>query len=921
MRPPAIGRLVLRLWRLGDRRDEIENDLLDLFERRASERGPAFARRRYIGDALSLYRFRRSPEVIRDAERRRGVHTMTHDILFAFRLFRRHPGLYGVTIAGLAVAIAVSAAMFSVVRAVAFGGEGIPASQDVHRVSLMSPTFTRVTWTSPTLGEWAFEDFTRIRAATTAIDLVGSIRDQARYRASADESEGVPVTYLAVTGDYFGVLGLRAEAGRILLPTDERPQLRHAVVSSGFWKNVMGGDHGRLGGTMLLNGERFTIVGIADRAHSGPSSPRGNPAFWITVTAHQEVFVGERSAEARRTREQVAARLHDPSLTPTDRQRLTAIGSSLSASTAWNPATEVFGRVKPGLSRAQAETEVKAAASARAAETSAKQAPIVVFDPPSQNNRQTMTVAVVLLTIVGLVVALACANVTNVLLASAAGRRREIGTRLAIGASRARILRQLLTETVLLGAAGSAIGLLIAMGLVRTLSRLLTVPLSVDVSPDAAVYASVALLTMVASIVAGFAPARYGYRGDITGALKVDQAAAPLRLPRARLRSLLIGGQAAVSAVLLVLAALLTRSLVDNISMDVGYDVEHLVTLGVSNSGAPVANDYDAHWGPLRDQVLGVPGVTAAAFATVAPFDNSSAPQRLNGIRVERNETSPEYFDAVGLRMLRGRAYTREEMQSAAAVVVISASLARAFWGNDDALGDRMDRVWGTVTDADSAHRAGLHQKLPDARIVGIVEDATIGLQSKNAPTIYLPLAASRTPRLVVRAAASPAALGPTLVDAIQRFDPRQRPRISMPSAGQRRELERPRSLTMLAMAVGAIALGLATIGLFGVTAFVVEQRTHEMSVRRALGASSRQLVELMLRDNLRPVAIGLTIGLLMALGGGRMIQAVLYGTSSRDPLALVAATIVLLVVTALAVLIPARKAGRVDPVQLLKQG
>jgi hypothetical protein len=256
--------------------------------------------------------------------------------------------------------------------------------------------------------------------------------------------------------------------------------------------------------------------------------------------------------------------------------------------------------------------------------------------------------------------------------------------------------------------------------------------------------------------------------------------------------------------------------------------------------------------------VLRVPGVAGAAFTTVPPFEGSWAPQRLNGIRVNRNETTAEYFETLGIRTLRGRTYTGDEVRNGAPVAVISASLARAVWGADDPIGQGMARVWGPVAPGDETN-GGLLRKVKDAHVIGVVADTTVGLEIKNVPTIYLPMSAMVAPRLVVRAATTgTGGLVAPLRDAIQRFDPRQRPRISRPLDGMRRALERPASLTILAIAVGAVALGLAVIGLFGVTAFVVEQRTHEMSVRRALGASAGDLVRLLLYDNLKPVVIGL---------------------------------------------------------------
>jgi predicted permease len=876
-RLPRLGRLLVALRPLGDRRAEVEADLLELFGIRAARDGCRAARRRYVLDAISLWRIRRHPSVIPDQGSERGLQTMPQDVLFTFRLFRRHASLFAATIAGLAVAIALSAAMFSIVKAVALAGTGFDA--ETVSVNLASGPFTRVTGNSAMSGEWAYSDYVRLREDVTALTLVAAAKSMTRYRGVDGTDAGMPVHYRAVSGDYFTVLGVKTVVGRGLLAADDRPQVRNAVVSRGFWLNAMGGEHSIVGKTVLLDNEAFTIVGVADRQHGAPAGMRNPPAFWITLTALSETVPAAN----------------------------------------WNPAVEIRGRLKPAATKPQAQAEVLNVARVLSAPVT-KQPPTVILEPPHIPNRQTRMVAGVLMTIVGLVVLLACANVANVLLASAASRRREIGTRLAIGASRLRILRQLLTEAVLLGLAGGAAGLLIARAIVPVLRSLMRVPVAMDVSPDPAMYGFVALMTIVVGLLAGLAPARYGYRGDVMSALKVDQLSAPLPLPRARLRSFLVGGQAAVSIVLLVVAALLTRALIDTAFLDAGHDVNRLLGVAVSTGPAPRATDQNAaYWSRVREHVLGVPGVRGAAFASLPPFDGTTGMQPFNGIRVSRNETTSEYFETLGMRIERGRAYTADEVRSGAPVAVVSASLARAFWGTDSPLGKSMERVWGTVAAADE--RKGMMRKVRGTRVIGVVSDVTTHIDHRNAPTIYLPLSEHVVPRLVVSTSGDPAALAGSLKDAIQTFDPRLRPMVSLPRQELARQLEAPRSLALLAIAVGAIALGLAAIGLFGVTAFVVEQRMHEMSVRRALGATTGQLVELLLRENLRPVGIGLACGLVVSLAAGRVVESVLYGTSSRDALAFIAASLILLAAAAAAVIVPARKAGRVDSALLLKQG
>ncbi len=616
-----------------------------------------------------------------------------------------------------------------------------------------------------------------------------------------------------------------------------------------------------------------------------------------------------------------------PAVDAAERRRLKALEAELTAPSRSNPAVDVLGRIGRGVTRARAEAEVGAIVVALAGEHRAggtSRPPTVQLQSIDDIwNKQTIPLVAILLTTVGAVVLLACANVTNLLLASATSRRREIGTRLAIGASRGRIVRQMLTESLLLGLLGGALGLVIAIQILPSFAALVQIPPAFDVSPDFAVYAFVAMVALAVGLTAGLAPARYGRGGDVLSALNTDQHAAPRPMPRGVLRSMLIGGQAAVSIVLLVLAALLTRALVQTAGLDLGYDADRLMTVSLQRassgriSGAASTAEY---WRQAVERVRQLPGVAGAGLASVFPFDSGTASQVLNGRRINRNETSPEFFDTLGARLIRGRIYTADEVAIQAPVAVISARLAREFWGSEDPVGASLERVWG-VEDASSTRLPGLLSKPKGTRIIGVVTDVITGLRHFDAPTIYLPLANSAAARLVVRAHDDPRAIAPAVRDALESLDPTTRARTVFPSDGLKREREGPRILAALAVMVGSIALGLAIIGLFGVTAFAVEQRTHEISVRRALGASNSQLMRMLFNDSLKPVAAGLTVGLLFALLGGRVVQGVLYGVNSRDPLAIVAAVTILFAAAAAAVVLPARRATRVDPAQLLKMG
>jgi putative ABC transport system permease protein len=925
--PPWIGRLLLRLCRLGLRRDEVETDLLELFRIRAADRGRTFARRRYVADVLSLWTWHGASTTPAARPGYGGFPAITQDVVFAARLFRRQPVLFGLTVAGLAVAMGITTATFGIVRRVAFAGYGVSSPESVVRVASIGGPFTRTTGNSPYQGNWAFSDFVRLKEAATSMTTVAAVSTTAEFRADRDHGDPLRVGVMAVTGDYFSVLGFRARVGRMLTPADDRTGVSSLVVSHGFWKNQLGSDPAILGRTIWLDDYRLTVIGVADKRHGSPSYASNPPAFWTTVATHVEMLTGRSRANLEETRARLQALSSRPAVDAAERSRLKALEAELTAPSRSNPAVDVLGRIGRGVTRARAEAEVGAIAVALAGEHRSggtSRPPTVQLQSIDDIwNKQTIPLVAILMTTVGAVVLLACANVTNLLLASATSRRREIGTRLAIGASRGRIVRQMLTESLLLGLLGGALGLLIAIQILPSLAALVQIPPAFDVSPDFAVHAFVAMVALAVGLIAGLAPARFGGRGDVLSALNTDQHAAPRPMPRGFLRSLLIGGQAAVSIVLLVLAALLTRALVQTAALDLGYNAERLMTVAVGSgsnrrfSGAADTADY---WRAALARILQVPGVARAGLVSVPPFDSVTASQLLNGRRINRNETSPEFFDTLGARLIRGRIYTADEVAIQAPVAVISARLAREFWGSEDPVGASLERVWGE-DDASSTRVPGLLSKPKGTRIIGVVTDVITGLRHFDAPTIYLPLANSAAARLVVRAHDDPRAIAPAVRDALESLDPTTRARTVFPSDGLKREREGPRILAALAVMVGSIALGLAIIGLFGVTAFAVEQRTHEVSVRRALGAGNSQLVRMLLNESLKPVAVGLAFGLLLALLGGRVVQSVLYGVNSRDPIAILAAVAILLAAAAAAVVLPARRAMRVDPAQLLKTG
>jgi predicted permease len=706
---------------------------------------------------------------------------MWQDAVFAARLFRRQPGTVGLAIAGLALAIGVSTAVFSVLNAAAIRPLGVAdpdATVQVWR-----------TWPRGASMNWPYADYLQVREAARLSALEGWIRDAGSlgFTAAGVAAPGTPVHL--VRGGYFSTFGLRTSLGRGLTPDDDRPATPLvAVVNHAFWRNRLGGDPDIVGRTVYFFGEPATIVGVADRTFTGPVVDV--PAFWLPLAPAQAVWS-----------------YHGP----------------------FHPASEaqilVLARVMAGTPRQQAEAELSALAAQISTFRDGRVATGVSF--ASADNRggpQTAIIMGVVMTAVGLVLLLACANIANLLLASAATREREIGVRLALGAAGGRIVRQLLTESVMVAAAGGAVGLVAVVWILPVVARFAQVPDTLDVTPDWRVYGFAMLAMLAAGLGSGLVPARYGTRGRLLAALAGDNAQAGAR-PRGQwVRSGLVGAQATASIVLLVLTALLTRAAVHVHRVDLGFDVERLagVSVGFGRSNYDAAR-VAGYWDVALDRVRGLPGVTAAALAETVPLGDSFRPARWQRgdrtFEVYENRTSSEYLATVGISLVRGRGYSAEEVRFGEPVAVVSEGLARAVWGLNDPIGE-------TLTEATGARSI--------VRIVGVAGDTTsVELARDTRHAIYRPLAGDDVAagRLVVRTDGSvPGMVGP-LRDAVSDIDPELTINVWALRDSLDRQLNQARSLAALAALVGGLALVLAVIGIVGVASFVVSRRMREVGV------------------------------------------------------------------------------------------
>ncbi len=912
-RPPLIGRVLLRFQPLGGRREEVEADLLELFELRVTAYGARYAAWRYCLDAISVWRVWRRHDRLAPAATRRhswwaGV---GQDIVFASRVFRREPTLFGLTIGGVALAIAITTSVFTVVHALTNPSTGVPNPESVFQLKIVRGSGQG----SP----WAYADYLRLRDESTSFEVAAALKSTSGGlelgEVASETEEPRYVRVGVVSGSFFRVMSGRAAIGRVLAESDDRAGAVPAIVlSDRFWKTEFGADSAVLGRTIRLRHELFTVVGVAGPGFTAADTDRSDiPACWMSLTTFFEL-------QERQTKSELGRRWQTVDVFGT----VGPTGGVSSVSRVESQATSVVTTVmnERGLSDADGSVHVDATTLAAAAAMRGDES----FGALAIN---------FVMTIAALIVLLASANVANLLLANAAGRSREIGVRLTLGASRRRIVRQLLTESLMLGFVGGAAGYVMAFWTAPLLARTLHLPELLEVTPGPHALVVSIGVTIAVGVVAGLAPARYGRHGAVMSSINTDTPAATNAGPSS-LRSTLIASQAAASVVLLVVAALLTRALVEVIRFDLGLQAGRLVRVSANFRRSYTDASVRAYFEAAQSRLTHVPGVASVSIALHVPFDFGHAPMAVGpqtgrtamgylrgepALHVLRNETSADYFTTVGAHIIRGRGYTDDEARAAAPVAVISESLATRFWPGEDPIGSPLTRVWGDEIPA-NGRAMGFLRKPVGTRVIGVVSETITRLQSYDAPALYLPMDPLnlRTARFVVRTSGDPQGLIASIRDAVKSTDPEVEVRATLVSDGLQRELQYPKALALLAAVVGISTLTLAVVGLFGVTAFIVRQRRREVSVRLALGASAADIVNLLLRDSLRPVVAGIAFGLVFALVAGHVIRGLLYGVSGHDPTAILSAVIILLAAAAAAALGPARRALRIDPAEMLKQ-
>jgi len=807
------------------------------------------------------------------------------DLKYAARMLVKSPGFTVVAVLSLALGIGANTAIFSLINVVLL--RPLPVA-DVQSLVTISTTDER----NPGNFQLSHLNFKDLRAQNTVFTDMAAFAFNAVNYMHGSESE--PITAEVVTANYFSLLGAQPALGRGFLPEEETKELPVAVISDGFWSRELGSDRNVIGKTISLNRTAFTIVGVAPRGFTGTLLGPG-PAVWIPMTR---------------------------ALAPLPAWWETRRGLWLFT----------VGRLTPGVTVDQARANLKGIFAQLQSEfptdnkgRSAAVVPLLEarLNPAGTGPSFVLQLSTMLMVIVGIVLLIACANIANLLLARATRRRREIAIRLALGAKRSRLIRQLLAESVMLSVLGGAAGLLVAYWSFAALKGVrlpLPIPVDAELTVDPRVLIFTLALSVVTGLLFGLVPAFQGSKADVVPVLKnelVPSAGGRGWRGVFSLREGLVVLQVALSLVSLIAAGLFVRDLRRQQTLDPGFQTKTVLVAVVN-----LARDgYTPERGRLFidqaiDRLKGVPGVTHASVAELPPLAGnilrSVYPEGADTTTQDRvlvlvNPVSVGYFDTIGVPIVRGREFIHTDTVGAPQVVVVNESMAQRFWPGQDPVGKRF-KFFG---DAEYT------------TVIGVARDSKyLALAENPTPYIYESLAQNYTPGLTlhVRTSSDASRLATPLRQAIQEIDPKLSI-FNVRTVDQQvaQSLQPLETNALLLGGFGMLALLLASIGLYGVTSYAVSQRTREIGVRMALGANPRTVLALVLGRGMVLVAVGVGACLILSVLSAGVVRSLVTGVNPRDPVTFASTTLVLLVVALTANFVPARRATRIDPLVALR--
>ena len=810
------------------------------------------------------------------------MRTLLQDLRFAARVLWKSPGVTAVAVVALTLGIGANTAIFSVVNGVLLRPLPYPEPERLVLVNEHSERVPQMSVAYPNFVDW--------RAQQTVFEQMAATQSQSYNLSGAGEAERLPGRN--VSPEFFAALGVSPALGRVFTEEENAPgRERVAVISHGLWQRRFGGDAGILGRAVTLNGQPFTVVGVL---------PQG-----FRYSSPADVYVPINSA----------------------------IDDTMRASRSYHPGIFVLARLKQGVTVERAREEMKTVAARLTAQYPESNTGNGVYLQPLSEFfvGQIRPSLLILLAAVGLVLLIACANVANLLLARAAARSREIAIRTALGASRPRIVRQLLTESVTLALVGGGCGLLLALWGVDALRSLAAgnLPPTAEVGLDSNVLLFTFGVSLLTGVAFGLAPALQASRADLSTSLKEGGRSQTGGVARQRMRSALVVAEVALSLLLLIGAGLMLKSFSLLRQAETGFDPRNLLTMQVSRavgegqSAAAAARFFD----DLRERLLATPGVTAAAYSMGLPrlgapdtsvfVAGQPMPEPGKAPQVLFYVTSPGYLEALGIPLLRGRFFDERDDVNAQLVGVVDEVFARAIFPGEDAVGKRL---------------RGYAPGMPDMEIVGVVGQVSqsgpdapqpvrpqLYYAFRQVPEKYLPDFMGDV-TVTVRTAGDPSPVVAAARREARALDPAQ-PLYSVVTMEEvmAQSVATQKLSTLLLGLFAGVALLLAAVGLYGVMSYTVTQRTHEIGVRVALGAGRRDILRMVVGQGMLLTAAGIAVGLLGAFALTRLMASLLYGVSATDPLVFAAVSLLLAAVALLASYIPARRATKVDPMVALR--
>ncbi|MGE3489609.1 MAG: ABC transporter permease [Vicinamibacterales bacterium] len=824
--------------------------------------------------------------------------TLLKDIRYALRWMARSPGFSAVAILSLGLGVGVNTAMFSLVDSLLF--RPLPVTEPSTLVDVFTSSGDGDEYATS-----SYADFQDLKAQNTVFtDMMGyspmmaplSLGDRSRITLGQ-----------VVTSNHFSMLGVQPFLGRMLVPSDDEPSAaRVVVISHRMWQREFGSDPAIAGKSLTLRGQPYTIAGVAPASFTGVV-PLLTPELWLPIRHVEEVE---------------PAGINDVVPSPIGTNQLERRGSR------W---LFVKGRLKPGVTAAQAHANIALIGTQLAAANPVTNDDRKMSAIPTEDVRLLVPQAggvlsigaAGLMGIVGLVLLIACANVAGMLLARASARRREIGVRLAIGASRGRLIQQLLVEGLLLGVFGAVAASALAWALVQGLQTM-PLPLPVDVAFDLRIDARVLsfslLIAVGTGLLAGLLPALKASSPSLVSDLRGDAPASKVGGRRFALRDALVVSQVALTAVLLVVAGLLLRSLDASQRADVGFPTRGLAAIAFDTDMVRYEPARGVEfWRQAESRIQALPGVTSAGLISpTLPFtfnfnqtemriDNRQYAEGQRGDIIENVSVSPGYLGTLGVPVKDGRGIDATDMAGAPDVAVINETMARKYWPNESAVGHTFQVVATKRTH----------------RIVGVVSDhKRHGVLEQPSPFVYY-ASAQRPSRYNF-------ILARTNGDATSLLNDMRRELLAMEPGlvfMVSNTMEQNLSLSLMPARVGAMlatgfgGLGtlLAAIGLYGVIAFSVARRTREIGVRMALGARPERVMGMVMRQGFSIVAIGLVAGGLLAAAAASALEGLLYGVRPMDPVAWGLAFAAMAAAAGLANFVPARRAMRIDPMTALR--